>query len=141
MLFKKITTTTEEQIYSFTEHEIILLLIAAGKIPPRQSNRDVSIIIEHDPKKKKLFIHRDVKDISGFILTPEQEEFLKIPLGKLCHDEVITHKLFRELNKKEILLSDIFETSKEIFKKTSGITVKSFNEIEYLFNERKIPWS
>lgn len=140
MLLKKIITTTEEQMYSFTEDEIISLVIAAGKIPPRQSNENFSIIIEHDPKEKKLYIHHDVKNISTFTLTPEQEGFLKKPLDKLLHDDIITHKLFKELDKRKILLSDVFETSKEIFRKTSGITVKSFNEIEHLFKEKNIPW-
>lgn len=140
MLIKNVINTKETQLYGFSVEEIITLLIKEGKIPSPQNNQKTSTALEYDTKKRMLYVHRDTENISTIDLSLEQQVFLTTPLNDLFEKEIISHKVFRELTKKKMSLSTIFEASKELVRNTFGISSKVFNEIESLFQEKNIPW-
>ncbi len=140
MLIKNVINTKETQLYCFSVEEIITLLIKEGKIPSPQNNQKTSTALEYDTKKRMLYVHRDTENISTIDLSLEQQVFLTTPLNDLFEKEIISHKAFRELTKKKMSLSTIFEASKELVRNTFGISSKVFNEIESLFQEKNIPW-
>lgn len=140
MLIKNIINTKETQLYGFSVEEIITLLIKEGKIPSPQNNQKTSTALEYDTKKRMLYVHRDTENISTIDLSLEQQVFLTTPLNDLFEKEIISHKVFRELTKKKMSLSTIFEASKELVRNTFGVSSKVFNEIESLFQEKNIPW-
>lgn len=140
MLIKNVINTKETQLYGFSVEEIITLLIKEGKIPSPQNNQKTSTALEYDTKKRMLYVHRDTENISTIDLSLEQQVFLTTPLNDLFEKEIISHKAFRELTKKKMSLSTIFEASKELVRNTFGVSSKVFNEIESLFQEKNIPW-
>lgn len=140
MLIKNVINTKETQLYGFSVEEIITLLIKEGKIPSPQNNQKTSTALEYDTKKRMLYVHCDTENISTIDLSLEQQVFLTTPLNDLFEKEIISHKVFRELTKKKMSLSTIFEASKELVRNTFGISSKVFNEIESLFQEKNIPW-